>query len=89
MLDLRQKASAAGAPQRELTAFVTRKLDKSWKAQAYVVKGFADGSPDWGAALTWLTLSDSERSQTQCLGPGFCLLFFPDSDGIVDAIVLD
>jgi hypothetical protein len=49
MLDLRQKASPAGAPQRELTAFVARRLDKTWKAQAYAVKGFADGSPDWGA----------------------------------------
>ena len=48
ILDLRQKAFASGAPQRELTAFVSHKLDKSWKAQAYVVKGFTDGSPDLG-----------------------------------------
>lgn len=49
ILDLRQKAFASGAPQRELTAFVTHKLNRTWKAQGYVVKGFADGSPDWGA----------------------------------------
>jgi len=49
ILDLRQKAFASGAPQRELTAFVTHKLNQTWKAQSYVVKGFADGSPDWGA----------------------------------------
>lgn len=49
ILDLRQKASATGAPQRELTAFVSHKLDQSWKAQGYVVTGFTDGSPDWGA----------------------------------------
>jgi hypothetical protein len=48
IFDFRQKASAAGAPQRELTAFVTHRIDKDWKAQGYVVKGFSDGSPDWG-----------------------------------------
>ena len=48
ILDLREKAFATGAPQRELTAFVTHKLDTNWKTQAYLVKGFADGSPDWG-----------------------------------------
>lgn len=49
ILDLRQKVTATGAPQKELTAFVSHKIDKMWKAQGYVVKGFADGSPDWGA----------------------------------------
>lgn len=49
MLDVRQKASATGSPQRELTAYVSHKYSKEWKSQAYVVKGFADGSPDWGA----------------------------------------
>lgn len=55
MLDLRQKSSATGDPQREVTAYVARKLDKQWKAQAYAVKGFTDGSPDWGlgANLTY------------------------------------
>lgn len=52
IMDLRQKASPAGAPQRELTAYVSHKIDKTWKAQGYVVKGFADGSPDWGAGAT-------------------------------------
>jgi hypothetical protein len=46
--NVREKAFATGAPQRELTAFVTHKLDTNWKTQAYLVKGFADGSPDWG-----------------------------------------
>jgi hypothetical protein len=49
ILDLRQKASATGASQRELTAFVSHKINKTWKAQGYLVHGFADGSPDWGA----------------------------------------
>lgn len=49
ILDLREKASATGSAQQELTAYVSRKLGKTWKAQAYAVKGFSDGSPDWGA----------------------------------------
>ncbi|MBX9811417.1 MAG: hypothetical protein K2Y16_07385 [Burkholderiales bacterium] len=49
ILDLREKASATGFAQRELTAYVSHKLGKTWKAQAYAVKGFSDGSPDWGA----------------------------------------
>lgn len=48
ILDLRQKASPTGSEQRELTAYVSHKINKSWKSQAYVVKGFTDGSPDWG-----------------------------------------
>jgi len=49
ILDLREKASATGDAQRELTAYVSHKLGKTWKAQAYAVKGFSNGSPDWGA----------------------------------------
>lgn len=48
IIDLRQKASTSGSPQRDLTAYISHKIDETWKAQAYVVKGFADGSPDWG-----------------------------------------
>lgn len=49
ILDLREKASATGYTQQELTAYASHKLGKTWKAQAYAVKGFAKGSPDWGA----------------------------------------
>ena len=49
ILDMRQKASPTGSEQRELTAYVSHKINKSWKSQGYIVKGFADGSPDWGA----------------------------------------
>ncbi len=50
--DARQRVSPSAFPQRELTAFWSRKLDRDWKSQAYVLKGFADGSPDWGAGLS-------------------------------------
>lgn len=49
--DAREKASDSGAPLSELTAFYVQKLDRNWKMQAYVLKGFADGSPDWGAGV--------------------------------------
>lgn len=42
-----ERASSSGHPQSDLTAFYTHKIDRTWKAQAYGLKGFADGSPDW------------------------------------------
>jgi hypothetical protein len=50
--DARGRASRGASPQRELTAFWERKLDRAWKAQVYVLKGFANGSPDFGAGLS-------------------------------------
>ncbi len=47
-LDARDAVSSTAAEQREVTFFWIRKLDKIWKTRAYVLKGFADGSPDWG-----------------------------------------
>ena len=51
-LDLRQGGSPAPLPQRELTAFWNHRLDRAWRTQAYVLKGFAHGSPDWGAGVS-------------------------------------
>ena len=50
--DAREKASATGAARSELTLYYSQKLDRQWKAQAYVLKGFADGSPDWGGGAS-------------------------------------
>jgi hypothetical protein len=50
--DARDRVAPGASPQRELTGFWSRKLDRDWKGQAYVLKGFADGSPDWGAGLS-------------------------------------
>jgi hypothetical protein len=49
--DTRQRVTATASPQRELTAFWLRKFDKNWRTQLYVLKGFANGSPDWGGGL--------------------------------------
>ena len=51
-LDLRQRGQPAPLPQRELTGFWTHRIGASWRTQAYVLKGFADGSPDWGAGVS-------------------------------------
>lgn len=48
MLDAVQSASPAGAGPRELTVYVAKKLSKTLKVQANALKGFSDGSPDWG-----------------------------------------
>ncbi len=50
--DFRQAPSATSGERRELTAYVAHKLSGAWKAQAYVLKGFADGSPDYGVGAT-------------------------------------
>jgi len=47
--DARQAGTPAPAPQRELSGFWSRKLDRAWRLQAYVLKGFASGSPGIGA----------------------------------------
>jgi hypothetical protein len=52
MLEGRQRVTPGGSPQRELTGFFVRKLDRFWKGQAYALIGLADGSPDWGAGLS-------------------------------------
>jgi hypothetical protein len=52
--DARQAASPGSGAQRELMAFFARKLDKATKAQAYVLFGLAEGSPDLGVGLSLL-----------------------------------
>jgi len=49
--DARQAGSPAPAALRELSGFWTHPIDRSWRMQVYALKGFATGSPDWGAGL--------------------------------------
>jgi len=49
--DARQAGSPAPAALRELSAFWTHPIDRKWRTQLYAMKGFATGSPDWGAGL--------------------------------------
>lgn len=50
--DWREKASAASSEMSEVTAFVSHRIDKQWKAQMYVLKGLSNGSPDWGVGAS-------------------------------------
>jgi hypothetical protein len=50
--DWRDKVTATGSNISEVTAFWSRKLDQKWKAQFYVLKGFSNGSPDWGVGAS-------------------------------------
>ena len=45
-LCLTQSPSLTGDGHRELTAYVSRKISKNFKAKGYVLKGFSNGSPD-------------------------------------------
>ncbi len=47
-MDLSQSPSATTGEQRELMVYVSHKIDKKLKIQGYVLKGFANGSPDRG-----------------------------------------
>lgn len=46
--DFRPKITDNGSNLSEMTAFVNHKISQTWKAQGYLVKGFANGSPDYG-----------------------------------------
>ena len=49
--DARQAGTPAPAALRELSGFWTHPIDRNWRMQLYALKGFATGSPDWGAGL--------------------------------------
>lgn len=46
--DYRPAITTNGSAMSEATAFVNYKVNSNWKAQGYLVKGFADGSADYG-----------------------------------------
>lgn len=48
MWDSRQASSATVVASNEATAYWVRKFGGGMKLQAYAVKGFSDGSADWG-----------------------------------------
>lgn len=47
--ETRQRVIDGGAKLSQLTVFVSYKLAPTYTLQGYVIKGFSDGSPDWGA----------------------------------------
>jgi hypothetical protein len=51
MWDSRQASSATGRASSEATAYWVHKFGDGLKLQTYAIKGFSDGSPDWGAGV--------------------------------------
>ena len=47
--DYRPAIVPGGGEVSELTAFLTRRVSREWKVQPYVVLGFGNASPDFGA----------------------------------------
>lgn len=50
--DSREKESPTNPVQRELIAFFSHNINKTWKMQSYLLKGFSIGSPDWGGGIS-------------------------------------
>jgi hypothetical protein len=48
---LSQELTATGARPRELTAYVSHRINKRLNIRGYILKGFSDGSPDSGFGL--------------------------------------
>jgi len=48
----RQRLSLLFAPQREVSLYFGHSFNKNWNIQAYLLKGLADGSPDFGSGAT-------------------------------------
>lgn len=48
----RERPFGSSALRRELTACFRHNVDKSWKAQTYVSRGYADGNQNWGGGLS-------------------------------------
>lgn len=49
--DGRQAVVSGGGRLSELTVFVDYRLSPVWTVEGHLVRGFADGSPDWAAGL--------------------------------------
>lgn len=48
----RERPFSTGMNKRELAACFRHNVDRSWKAQTYVSRGYADGIPTWGGGLS-------------------------------------
>ena len=51
MLDAAQASTALGSDTAELSVFISNKISSSLKAQVSLLKGFSDGSPDYGGSI--------------------------------------
>ncbi len=51
MVSVARSAFTLGSNQQDVTVYAMQKLSRNLKLQASVLKGFANGSPDYGASL--------------------------------------
>ena len=51
MLDVAKSPSTFSSDQREVTVYISQKIAPNTKVQANVLKGFANGSPDFGGGV--------------------------------------
>lgn len=49
--DYRESSLPGGDALSELSAFLARELSEQLRLEFYLIKGFSDSSPDWGAGL--------------------------------------
>jgi hypothetical protein len=56
--DIRDNTTQASDGISEITAYVGRDLGDKWKFMLYGVAGLSDGSPDWGAGITFSRSTD-------------------------------
>jgi len=52
MLTGGQKVTATGSSRQEVLLFASHKLERNWKTQGYLLKGFTNSVPDWGVGAT-------------------------------------
>jgi len=50
-LDYRESSISGRDSVRELSGFMSRKINDDWRLQVFVLAGFTDSSPQWGAGL--------------------------------------
>jgi len=51
IFDYRESAISGSDAVQELTGFVSRRISETWRFQVFVLAGFSDSSPDWGAGV--------------------------------------
>ena len=52
VVDYRERVSNSSSPRREATVFYSFRPANAWKTQVYLLKGFSDGSPGYGAGVS-------------------------------------
>jgi len=49
--DYRESSIAGNDPIRELSAFMSRRINGDWRLQVFALTGFTDSGPQWGAGF--------------------------------------